>query len=86
MPAPKVAILGGGASGITAIKCCVEEGLDVVCYERSSDIGGLWRYTDEPEFGRGGVMKSTIINSSKEISSFRYRAIVFVPILLVITT
>ncbi|OQR70869.1 dimethylaniline monooxygenase-like [Tropilaelaps mercedesae] len=60
MPAPKVAILGGGASGITAVKSCVEEGLDVVCYERTSNIGGLWRYTDEPEFGRGGVMKRVL--------------------------
>lgn len=70
MPAPKVAILGGGSAGMTAVKACVEEGLDVVCFERTDDIGGLWRYTDDPEDGRGGVMKSTIINSSKEISAF----------------
>jgi dimethylaniline monooxygenase (N-oxide forming) len=35
----KVAIIGAGASGLTAIKCCIDEGLEPVCYERSNDIG-----------------------------------------------
>ena len=38
----KVAIIGAGASGITAIKCCLDEGLQPACYERTHDIG--WFY------------------------------------------
>ena len=36
----QVCIIGAGASGLPAIKCCVDEGIDPVCYERSHDIGG----------------------------------------------
>ena len=53
-----------------AIKCCIDEGLEPVCYERSCDIGGLWRYTDTPVEGQGCVMKSTVINTSKEMMSY----------------
>lgn len=66
----KVAIIGAGASGITAIKCCLDEGLQPACYERTHDIGGLWRYTDEVSEGQACVMRSTIINTSKETMCF----------------
>lgn len=36
----KVAIIGGGASGLTAIKCCLDEGLKPYCFEKQSFIGG----------------------------------------------
>jgi dimethylaniline monooxygenase (N-oxide forming) len=35
----KVAIIGSGASGITAVKCCLDEGLEPTCYERTDNIG-----------------------------------------------
>ena len=35
----RVAVIGAGASGLAAIKCCLDEGLEPVCYERSRDIG-----------------------------------------------
>uniref|UniRef100_A0A8C5S532 Flavin-containing monooxygenase n=1 Tax=Laticauda laticaudata TaxID=8630 RepID=A0A8C5S532_LATLA len=41
----KVAIVGAGVSGLTSIKCCLEEGLEPTCFEQSDDIGGLWRFT-----------------------------------------
>lgn len=66
----KVAIIGAGASGLTAIKCCIDEGLEPVCYERSNDIGGLWRYSDNVTEGQSCVMKSTIINTSKEMMCY----------------
>ncbi|XP_077487813.1 flavin-containing monooxygenase 5-like isoform X2 [Amblyomma americanum] len=66
----RVAVVGAGASGLTAVKACLEEGLDVVCYERTDVLGGLWRYTDTVERGRACVMRSTVINSSKELSAF----------------
>lgn len=40
----KVAVIGAGASGLVAIKSCLEEGLEPTCFERTEDIGGLWRF------------------------------------------
>ena len=37
----KVCIIGAGASGITAIKCCLDENIEPVCFERSFDLGGM---------------------------------------------
>ncbi|XP_038069073.1 flavin-containing monooxygenase 5-like [Patiria miniata] len=65
----KVAIIGAGASGITAIKCCLDEGLQVTCFERSDRIGGLWAYREDVD-GQGCVFKSTIINTSKEVMCY----------------
>ncbi|KAH3798397.1 flavin-containing monooxygenase 5-like isoform X2 [Dreissena polymorpha] len=66
----KVAIIGAGASGLTAIKCCLDEGLVPTCYERSEELGGLWNYKDDVRPGQGSVMKSTVINTSKEMMCY----------------
>ena len=63
----RIAIIGAGASGLTAIKSVLEEDMIPVCLERTDDIGGLWRYTPEMrDDGQASVMKSTVINTSKE--------------------
>lgn len=46
----RVAIVGAGVSGLASIKCCLEEGLEPTCFERSSDLGGLWRFTVSKRF------------------------------------
>ncbi|XP_053398441.1 flavin-containing monooxygenase 5-like [Mercenaria mercenaria] len=66
----RVAVIGAGASGLTAIKCCLDEGLEPVCFERTNYISGLWHYTDEVEDGQACVMKSTVINTSKEMMCY----------------
>lgn len=66
----KICIIGGGASGITAAKACIEEGHDYVIYEMYHTFGGLWRYRDEDVNGLASVAAATIINSSKEMSAF----------------
>ncbi|NXV43738.1 FMO5 monooxygenase, partial [Uria aalge] len=48
MAAQRVAIIGAGASGLCALKCCLDEGLVPTCFERSGDIGGLWRFEVSP--------------------------------------
>ena len=63
----RIAVIGAGASGITAIKQCVDSGLLPVCFERTGEIGGLWHYTTEAREGQACVMKSTVINTSKEM-------------------
>jgi len=68
--AKKIAIIGAGASGLTAIKQCADYGHNIKCFESTSDIGGLWRYRDEDLDGIPSVAKSTISNTSKELSSF----------------
>jgi cation diffusion facilitator CzcD-associated flavoprotein CzcO len=42
----RVAIIGGGVSGILAIKACKEENIfdEIVCFEKTSQSAGLWRY------------------------------------------
>uniref|UniRef100_A0A0B7AE17 Flavin-containing monooxygenase n=1 Tax=Arion vulgaris TaxID=1028688 RepID=A0A0B7AE17_9EUPU len=70
MSPKRVAIIGAGASGLPAIKACLDEGLVPVCFERTDALGGLWRYTDDPIEGQGSVMKSTVINTSKEMMSY----------------
>lgn len=64
----KIAIIGAGASGLTAIKCCLEENLEPVCFEQEHFVGGLWRYTDDER--HSSVYKSTVINTSKEMMCF----------------
>ena len=42
--AKTVAVIGAGVSGLISLKCCVDEGLMPTCFERTEDIGGLWRF------------------------------------------
>jgi dimethylaniline monooxygenase (N-oxide forming) len=62
--------IGSGASGLPSIKLCLEQGFRVVCFEKTDQIGGLWRYRDQEIEGVSRVQMSTISNSSKELNSF----------------
>ncbi|XP_051731767.1 si:dkey-239i20.2 isoform X4 [Ctenopharyngodon idella] len=68
--AKRVAVIGGGTSGLTCIKCCLDEGLEPVCFETSDDIGGLWRFKENPDPDRASIYHSLIINTSKEMMCF----------------
>uniref|UniRef100_A0A8C0J2C7 Flavin-containing monooxygenase n=1 Tax=Chelonoidis abingdonii TaxID=106734 RepID=A0A8C0J2C7_CHEAB len=68
--AKRVAVIGSGVSGLTSIKCCLDEGLQPTCFERSDDIGGLWRFKEKVEEGRASIYQSVFTNSSKEMSCF----------------
>ncbi|XP_069823703.1 dimethylaniline monooxygenase [N-oxide-forming] 2-like isoform X2 [Dendropsophus ebraccatus] len=68
--AKTVAIIGAGCSGLTAIKCCLDEGLSPTCFEKSEDIGGLWRYTEIVEEKRASLYNSVITNTSKEMMCY----------------
>ncbi|XP_049521466.1 flavin-containing monooxygenase 5-like isoform X6 [Dermacentor silvarum] len=70
MSKKKVCIVGAGSSGLTCARQMLDYGFDVVLYERSPDIGGLWAYHDDDVEGRASVMRTTIINTSKEMSAF----------------
>ncbi|XP_046370349.2 flavin-containing monooxygenase 5-like isoform X1 [Haliotis rufescens] len=68
--AKRVAIIGAGCSGLTAIKCCVDEKLEPFCFERTDELGGLWNFTEKVREDQGCVMKSTVINTSKEMMCY----------------
>lgn len=68
--AKKVAVIGAGVSGLISLKCCVDEGLEPTCFERTKDIGGLWRFQENVEDGRASIYQSVITNTSKEMSCF----------------
>ncbi|KAL2911759.1 hypothetical protein HK105_208762 [Polyrhizophydium stewartii] len=68
----RVAVLGAGASGLAALKECLAEGLDVVCFDQEPQLGGLWRYVpardgDDPH---SSLYESTVINTSKDMLAF----------------
>ncbi|XP_005160478.2 si:dkey-239i20.4 isoform X1 [Danio rerio] len=66
----RVAVIGAGSSGLAAIKCCLDEGLEPVCFESSDDIGGLWRFREKPETDRCSIYHSLTVNTSKEMMCY----------------
>lgn len=66
----RVAIIGAGVSGLASIRSCLEEGLEPTCFERSEDIGGLWKFSEHAEDGRASIYQSVFTNSSKEMMCF----------------
>ncbi|XP_066547941.1 flavin-containing monooxygenase 5 isoform X2 [Amia ocellicauda] len=66
----RVAVVGAGLSGLACVKCCLDEGLEPLCFESSEDIGGLWRFKENPEPGRANMYRSLITNTSKEMMCF----------------
>ena len=65
---PKIAIIGAGPSGLTALKNLVTNGFDVTCFEMNDQIGGNWVYKDKT--GHSSVFKTTHIISSKKFSEY----------------
>uniref|UniRef100_F6SNY7 Flavin-containing monooxygenase n=1 Tax=Ciona intestinalis TaxID=7719 RepID=F6SNY7_CIOIN len=65
----RIAIIGCGASGLAAIKVCLEDGLEPICFEKNHDIGGLWRFEESKKNG-ATVYRSTHVNTSKEMMSY----------------
>jgi len=61
-----VAVIGAGASGLTAIKNLREHGFEVDCYERETSVGGAWNWRHD----RSPVYASTHLISSKPMTEF----------------
>ncbi|KAM5203188.1 dimethylaniline monooxygenase [N-oxide-forming] 4 isoform 1-T3 [Hipposideros larvatus] len=66
----RVAVIGAGVSGLSSLKCCLDEDLEPTCFERSNDIGGLWKFTESSRDGMTRVYKSLVTNVSKEMSCY----------------
>jgi len=65
---PRVCVIGGGSSGITACQNLSEKGIDFECYEKGSAIGGNWRYNNDN--GMSAAYKSLHINTSRQMMSY----------------
>lgn len=57
MTRKKVAIIGAGAAGLISAKELKELGHDVVVYEQTGSLGGVWAYTDAVEDDLMGVSR-----------------------------
>lgn len=64
----KVCIIGAGSSGIAACKVFQDNNIDFDCFEKGSDIGGLWWY--ENDNGQNSIYKSLCINTSKDMMAY----------------
>ena len=64
----KVAIIGSGPSGITAIKNFADQGFEVTAFDRCEGVGGNWRYNDPS--GHSSVFETTHLISSKYTSFY----------------
>lgn len=62
----RVAVIGAGPSGIVAVKELLEAGHEPVCFERSADIGGVFRFDEE----NGVVWDSCRLTSSGLLTAF----------------
>ena len=40
-------VIGAGISGVATVKCLKDVGLNVICLERSGDVGGLWTFREK---------------------------------------
>ena len=59
----KVAVVGAGSSGLAATKEFLQQGFDVVTFERYDSVAGLWAFREDPT--QRSVGWHTMINSSK---------------------
>lgn len=65
----KICIIGAGSSGMTVGKALGSRGIDYVCYEKGSDVGGMWRYKNDN--GQSSCYASLHIDTSKTNLGYR---------------
>ncbi|XP_054707670.1 flavin-containing monooxygenase 5-like [Uloborus diversus] len=66
----RIAVIGGGFSGVSSISMVKDEGMEPVCFEKLDALGGTWYYREESEVGVASIMPTTVINHSKEMGAF----------------
>lgn len=65
----RVAVIGAGCSGITALKNLIQAGVeDIVCFEQNDRVGGNWIFS--PRESHSSVCETTHIISSKTLSAY----------------
>jgi dimethylaniline monooxygenase (N-oxide forming) len=64
----RVAIVGAGSSGIAACRVLTERGIPFDCFEKGSDVGGLWRY--ENDNALASAYSCLHMNTSRETAAY----------------
>jgi glycine/D-amino acid oxidase-like deaminating enzyme len=65
----KVVVIGAGVSGIACAKEMMDEGHDVVIYEKNQNYGGLWSFS-ATDRSSARVYNKLITNSSAMVMAF----------------
>lgn len=65
---PRVCVIGAGSSGITAMRSLQEKGIEFDCFEKSTWIGGNWKYDNDN--GQSAAYKSLHINTSRQMMEY----------------
>jgi cation diffusion facilitator CzcD-associated flavoprotein CzcO len=68
----KICVIGAGPSGLTTVKQLLDEGHTVQCFERGSDIGGIWQRSADPSADAEDmkVFDSLILTISIKLMSY----------------
>ncbi|XP_043256572.1 dimethylaniline monooxygenase [N-oxide-forming] 3-like [Colletes gigas] len=74
----KIAVIGAGSCGLAALRHCTSGTYDceVVCYEKTDQVGGTWVYTEETGLDRYGLpihtsmYKNLRTNLPKEVMGY----------------
>lgn len=64
LAAAKVCIIGTGLSGVAAAKALKQKNIAFDCFEKGSDVGGMWRYQNDS--GLSSAYRSLHIDTSRE--------------------
>ena len=64
----RVAVIGGGLSGISAARHLLGEGIEPIIFEKRDRLGGLWIYSDDPNNGK--MYASLCCNSNRQSMVF----------------
>lgn len=67
----RVGIIGGGAAGIIAAKALREVGHDVVVFEKSAHLGGIWKYDNAADAPSSVLYKSLHTNLPTSIMQLK---------------
>ncbi len=68
--ARRVAVVGAGASGVTAAKCLREAGLVPVVFEATARLGGVWTFDEAAPGGGSPAYRSLHTNTPKHLTAF----------------
>ncbi|KAF5646391.1 dimethylaniline monooxygenase 2 [Fusarium sp. NRRL 52700] len=64
----KIAVIGVGPAGLSAIKALREQGFDAIGFERRDRVGGVWSYSSNSSYT--SVVPETVSNVSRFVSGF----------------
>jgi dimethylaniline monooxygenase (N-oxide forming) len=64
----RIGIVGAGCSGIAACQVLAQRGIPFDCFEKGSDIGGLWRY--ENDNAMASAYRCLHMNTSRQMAQY----------------